>query len=334
MITLQSDHMTVRVDESRGGTIRQVGSRADHNVLADYGWSAPLPAEASMTYGSSQLDWLSGYRGGWQELFPNAGASCDVDGVPLPFHGEVSSAEWRVEAHDETSLTIRSPARLPLVLERRMFLESARSTLHLEERVLNESQQDVSFVWAHHPAFDVSPGACIDLPPDLTFEVAEGIPSATQGVAEASGGEWPAATTPKGVVVDLSVVPEGPTSRLVYVRGGADWAAIRPTSGSGVAMAWDVETFPVLWIWNEIGTPGFPWYGRSRITAVEPATSAPADGLGGARGRDEAHVVSENGRWSTWLTMSLFETGEQPISRVHRDGSIDFVKNSNSEEGS
>ena len=48
---------------------------------------APLPSASGE---ASQTAWLDHYGGGWQELFPNAGAACTVDGRPHPFHGEAS----------------------------------------------------------------------------------------------------------------------------------------------------------------------------------------------------------------------------------------------------
>src|SRR5947207_2504917 len=98
MVTLSSPSLTVVVDPARGAEIRRIAGTDRHNVLAAYDWEAPVPARRSASYGSSRLDWLSGYRGGWQELFPNAGPECEVDGVPLPFHGEASASRWDVAA--------------------------------------------------------------------------------------------------------------------------------------------------------------------------------------------------------------------------------------------
>ena len=96
MIELQTAHLLVRVDEGRGAEITHVGRDADHNALFHDDWGAPLRASRSVTWGEPTLDWLSEYRGAWQELFPNAGDACEVMGTPLPFHGEVSAARWEV----------------------------------------------------------------------------------------------------------------------------------------------------------------------------------------------------------------------------------------------
>ena len=82
----------------------------------------PCPPGGSMTYGSSTLDWLSHYRGGWQVMFPNAGAECTVDGVAHPVHGDVSSAPAEVLDLSASHVVMRSATRLPLRMDRRISL--------------------------------------------------------------------------------------------------------------------------------------------------------------------------------------------------------------------
>ena len=96
MLRLASPGLEVEVDPERGADILAIRRPGGPNTLATYDWQAPLRASRSSTYGDPTTDWLSEYRGAWQELFPNAGAACEVMGVPLPFHGEVSTARWEV----------------------------------------------------------------------------------------------------------------------------------------------------------------------------------------------------------------------------------------------
>ncbi|MEJ1230111.1 MAG: hypothetical protein WDM88_05005 [Galbitalea sp.] len=91
-------------------------------------------------------------------------------------------------------------------------------------------------------------------------------------------------------------------SRLLYLSGlRAGWAALRiPDSERALAMCWDVESMPYLWLWQERHTPGFPWYGRSDVAGIEPASFWPSDGLAGAR-------VPGGWRWPS-----------NPMQRAHR----------------
>src|SRR5262245_24201663 len=108
MIELRSPHLVVRIDVDRGAEITHLGRSGTENVLAwGEDWVGPLPAERSRSYGSDAIDWLSGYRLGWQEMFPNAGDACTVMDVPLPFHGEASGARWEVLEHTSTRAVLR-----------------------------------------------------------------------------------------------------------------------------------------------------------------------------------------------------------------------------------
>lgn len=165
MIELIGDGIEVAVDPARGAEIVRVARPGGKNMLFHNPTATPLRASRSVSYGSSTHDWLSEYRGGWQELFPNAGDECTVDGIPLPLHGEASSAAWGVRRQNTRDVVFWTPTRLPLVLERRMIVDKERPVLRIVETVVNESASSASFLWGHHPAFDARDGALIDLPP-------------------------------------------------------------------------------------------------------------------------------------------------------------------------
>lgn len=324
MITLECSELRVAVEPERGAEIRFVGRPEGPNALAYEDWRSPLRASRSLSYGSSRLDFLSEYRGGWQELFPNAAAECTVGGVPLPYHGEVSSAQWEIVRASATGVDLRVAARLPLVLERRMRLAGEPPSLLIEERVVNESALPVDFIWGHHPAFVARPGAKIDLPPG-EVRVDDGFDSALADLQPGGSGSWPYAPDKSGGVVDLAVVPAGPVERLCYRPDLPEgWAAFRdPASGTGVAMAWDIAVFPHVWFWQEIGGQGFPWYGRARIAAIEPVCAWPIDGLAHAIERGQARRLQGGEEATAWLTMTLFAASERPVVGVHRDGRVD-----------
>ncbi|MQA77178.1 MAG: DUF4432 family protein [Streptosporangiales bacterium] len=324
MITLDNGLLTVRVAPERGAEIRFLGAPGGPNLLFHQPTATPLRESNSTGYGSTEGDWLSEYRGGWQELFPNAGAPCQVQGVPLPFHGEASSARWEVVEADATTAVLRTPARLPLVLERRMRLDAERAVLTVEETVTNESALTVPYVWGHHPAFDAVEGARLDLP-GATARVPADYDPPLNDLRPDTTSPWPLVAAKAGGEIDLRAVPGGPRERVVYLTDlAAGWAALRrPGDGCGVALAWDLATFPHAWLWTEIGGPDFPWYGRSRIVALEPASSWPNDGLAAAIERGRHHRLGPHERHSTWLTVSLFGADTRPVTHVDRDGGVD-----------
>jgi galactose mutarotase-like enzyme len=325
MIELAGDGLVVRCDPDAGAAIVHLGPDGARNLLFHEDWTSPLRASRSVGYGSQVLDWLSEYRGGWQEMFPNAGDPCEVQGVPLGFHGEVSVARWEVLEADGASAVLRCPGRLPLVLERRMSVDPDRPVLRLEERVTNESDAEVPFVWGHHPAFRVEEGTRIDLPAG-DVHVSPAMTGPQADLEPGAEGRWPMVPGRDGRTVDLRESPvPARLHRLCYlpdVREG--WAALRhPAERLGLGMAWDSAIFPHAWFWQETGTEGFPWYGRARLTAIEPNAAWPADGVTGALERGQALRLGPGQTLEAWLTMAIFEAGDRAVVAVHRDGSIE-----------
>jgi galactose mutarotase-like enzyme len=324
MIELRTDRLLVRVDEARGGSIVHIGHHDDHNVLFHGDWRAPLPASRSASWGQPWLDWLSEYRGDWQELFPNAGDACEVLGTPLPFHGEVSTARWEVVELRADEVVLRTAARLPIILERHMRIDPHHAALRIDERIVNESDLRVPYIWGHHPAFAVTGASVLDIPA-IRVEAADGFADADTDVEPGSSGTWPHLPGRDGRPVDLRapVVPRR-VHRLAWLPElTAGWAAIRdPEAGTGAALAWDIEVFRHAWLWQEVGTPGMPWFGRSRITAIEPHMSWPADGLAAAIERGQAGWLEPGGSRQAWITCSVFEAAGRPVTEVSRDGAV------------
>jgi galactose mutarotase-like enzyme len=251
-----------------------------------------------------------------------------VEGVPLPFHGEASRAHWTVVEATDDRVTLRTPARLPLILERRMTVERDAPVLRIEETVHADAAMTVPFLWGHHPAFPAVEGATIDLPAGVRVTVDDDYvpPDPWGDLAPGAATDWPEAAGRRGEAMRLDRVPAGPLQRLVFLGGFPDpaWAAVRGVApGVGVGMAWDRAAFPVVWNWWELEGPGHPWHGRARIVAIEPATAWPADGLAGAVARGQAHTVAPGlagavargqahtvapGRpMHAWLTMTFFD---------------------------
>jgi len=327
-IELSNAHLRVRVDVDHGAEITCLAGADGVNWLSEPSWQSPLPASRSQSYGNQALDWLSEYRGGWQELFPNAGAACEVLGVPLPFHGEVSRARWQCEEGEEGRLLrLATGARLPLVLEREMRLDAERPVLYLVERVRSEAAFPVPFIWAHHPAFGMplaAPGARIDLPAARVM-VDGGLDGPAVDLQPGSEHRWPLATGRHGEAIDLSIVPGPPVQRLCYLADLAEgWFALRNLQAqAGIALAWDVEIFPHLWFWQEIGGgAGFPWYGRGDFVALEPASQWPSHGLAAADAAGHAHVLQPGEIKEARLTCVLFAAGNAAVVHAGLDGTV------------
>ena len=318
MISLRSAAMEVDIDDARGAQIVRLAASGGANALAWYEWESPAPSDPR--FGDSELDWLAGYRGGWQETFPNAGQTSVVDGVPVAVHGEASTAPWTVEAVTATSCTVSVGCRLPLRLRRTMTVDAATATLRLESEVENIGRVPASFVWGHHPVFPAPPGARIELPDGVRI----------RPDAERAGGldidpvAWPHGRLVDGTAEALDVIPDRPLHRLLYVDGLAEgWAALRqPSGGVGVAMAWDLDAHPYSWLWIMRGDPGYPWYGRADVIGIECQTAWPYDGLSAARNRGMAHRLEPGGTLTSWYTITLLPDDDRRVAGVEKDGTI------------
>lgn len=260
-----------------------------------------------------------------QELFPNTGGASEVDGVELPFHGEASRSAWEIVEQTSDSVTLRTTVRLPLVIERSMRLTEDPPALRIEEVIRSDAAEPTSSIIGHHPAFLATEGARIDLPAGTTARADEGYVTDLGDLQPGARGTWPMLAGTAGTDVRLDVVGVGPVQRLAYVSnlGPAPWAAIRGVHpGLGVALAWDATTYPHVWNWWEIGGPEYPWYGRARIVALEPATTDYSDGLAAPRSRGQAHQLDVGATHPTWLTLTLFEADDRPVLAVDRDGVV------------
>lgn len=325
MITLSNDHIEVSVEPEFGAqilSVKQPGS--DVNALAHYDWRSPSRSRDGQRYGDSATDWLSNYRGGWQELFPNSGAESDTHGVVTTFHGEASVSSWEVLAHNRTSCILRVGAHTPLTLTRIMRLSEDTACLYIDETVVNEGVEVMDFVWGHHPVVPTFAGSRIDLP-DCTVAVE---PRNTGGLGT-QGGPWPTVAGDDGVPVDLSIVDDVPRHRLTYQHSlDEGWVAYRPPQSAdhpGIGMAWDLETWPALWLWTLTRTTEFPWFGRAAMMGIEPNRAWPFDGLDGARSRGQEIRLEPGAEHRSWLTFRLITTDlDAPVTGVDSQGSLTY----------
>lgn len=320
---LASSSLRVVVDVGRGGQIVHVGLADGPNVLFHEPWLTPVPSGPWSGYGDEALDWLSHYRGGWQVMFPNAGSGCIVEGVPLPLHGEVSWTRPLIVERGPDHLVLTSPTRRPLTLRRRIELDPGAPVLHIVERVTSDAAWPLPYVWGQHPAFHAVAGALIDLPVG-EVHVDEAFDDPAADLAPGAVGIWPCVRGRDGGDVDLSLVPEGSVERVCYLpERPAAWAAVRNVAtGSGVALTWERTVWPHLWLWQQIGGPRFPFFGRGRIVALEPTSCWPADGLGAAIARGRASLIEAAGTAEAWVTLSLFTATMAPVLDVRPDGRV------------
>ena len=307
MILLKKEPLTIHINERLGAEIAQI-EVSGIELLAFYDWESPVAVSKSSTYGKQRHDWLSEYRGGWQFLMPNAGPECEVDGVNIPFHGEWSRTQVDIIAQNESMVRVRAGTRLPVVVEREISVLSDPDRVAITTEVRNTSNEPTSFIWGEHPAFFVRQGDKIDLP---NGEVVNS--------AGAAIGAWPIGIGSQRLDIIDDQLPHERMHFITNIEHG--WAALR-RSDIGIAMAWEVSDFPHVWLWQEIGSQGFPFYGRASMIAIEPGSSCPDIGLAEARKRGQAIELMPGQLRKTTMSLIPFPATTSPVTNVSIDGDI------------
>lgn len=277
LIRLRSNELEVDVVPSKGGDILQIRWLP---LGADLLWTSPWGLReraAAGTPGDSYVKFMESYPGGWQTLFPNAGATREVGGVEQGFHGEACLAPWdAIEVECGIELRTRL-VRSPFELCKRITLDGARVSVEESARNVGDAALDV--MWSHHPAFGAAllGGNCRLETAARTFITDAHAPS---DLDPGHASPWPHAKGADGGDIDLRDVPDrgAGVARLGYLTELArGWAALT-NAGSGLRaeLEWDTGIFPHAWLWLEANaTEDFPVYKEWYTLAVEPASAFP-----------------------------------------------------------
>ena len=290
----------------------------------DFAWLTPTgvrnPRDLVSTNPDPVAMFLDTYPGGWQEVFPNAGAPGAGAGASYGQHGEVFCLPWDVAIVEdtETRIAVRFTVRgvkSPCIIEKTVIVESGVPGIRIEETVLNPAPVAIDVMWGHHITFGppfLVPGATISTPDGLTaIPHADLVAPDERRVASIEPFAWPVGFAPNGSEVDFSILPEpGTPGDLFYLTGFKDgtgsYTVTRPDTRLGMTVSWDAETLPYLWYWQQFGRiDGYPWYGRAWNVGLEPSSSYPTNGLPDAIANGSVLRIEPDGARSLWLTATI-----------------------------
>jgi hypothetical protein len=294
-VVLENDLIRVTILTGKGADVVEYNYKP-HDL--DLVWLSPGGVRNPNAFMSTSADPLATfvdvYPGGWQDVFPSAGAPATWNGAQFGQHGEICNMPWTVEIEEDTPsrVVIRLQVRgqkFPSFIERRVGLSRGNAELEIEETVTNTSRVDVPAMWSQHITFGypfVTPGSRITLPDGVTGVSHDQDVGATgRRVAAGSAFTWPHAPATGGGTLDLGIVPpENTPSDLVYLTGFPDetgWYEVQnPNHPVRARVEWSTATLPYLWYWQEFGgTTGYPWYGEVFTIGLEPNSSYPTNGL-------------------------------------------------------
>jgi hypothetical protein len=332
-LELASDELAVALLPGKGCDVyRLVDRRSGVDVLFKTPWGKRPPRSAAAG-SSSEERWMHAYAGGWQLVVPNGGDECEERGARWGFHGEAALAEWEVlHAGGDRAVLETRLTTVPLHLRRSFVVEGP--VLHLEETLSNESPTPVEVMWSHHPAFGPPflDAGCVLAAGCSTVEADDLDPGAL--LEPGSRHRWPVVTTPAGEPLDLSRLP-GPRDEravLCYLGGfgetapgatGGWFAVTNPRLGLGVGMCWPLELFPHAWLWEEVHAgPGWPWFKRAYVVAVEPASTIPGHGIVHARARGQRGVLLPGGGSRTAVIDTVVFAGVGAVAGIAPGGEV------------
>jgi hypothetical protein len=138
---------------------------------------------------------------------------------------------------------------------------------------------------------------------------------------------WPHVRNRQGQPVDLSRVgaPGAGISRVLFLKDFDEhWCALtNPALGLGVGLAWNGDLFPYATFWQEMGGgQGYPFYGNTYVSALEPTSSYPGQGLTAMMQKTGTHLTFAPGQSRTlFLTAALYEGGQR-VARIDRQGNV------------
>ncbi len=286
-VALENEQIRVEILLDKGASVRSFLHKATDT---EFMWHSPLGLRpASETVGG---DFLDGYEGGWQEIFPNGGPpSRHPSGAELPFHGEAATVPWDLAIEQDEPAVVRvrlvvETARTPLRLTKTLTLRAGSAVLEIDERMSNLSAFPVELMWGHHPAFGapfLDESCRVDVP---ARRASTRRSSAMPGSRLAFGKDfdWPFAPGSAGGSIDLRSVPPAETGAAEWVclsELSDGWYALTNTDRRvGFALTFDLEVFRYLWFWQMWGgAAGYPFHGRAYCCALEPWTSWPDSGI-------------------------------------------------------
>jgi hypothetical protein len=284
VVVLENGDVRVAVTPTKGADLTELRLK---ELDLDLLWHGPHRLYELGSYvpprPSARGAFLDYFTGGWQEVLPNGGGPCTYKGADLGQHGEVALLPWDAEVvrDDEEGVAVAMCVRThrtPFLLERTLSLGASGTTLRIEEKLTNEGREELAYMWGHHPGFGppfVAPGATVDLPGGTVVSHGGVRRGGRLGPARTT---WPFGRSRDGEQVRLDVFPDlaAESDEDFHVEGlAAGWAALRnPALGAGVALRWELEVFPYLWIWLVAnGSWEYPYYGRLVHVALEPFSS-------------------------------------------------------------
>lgn len=254
---------------------------------------------------------------GWDEMFPTI-VACDYplpgrhQGVFLPDHGEIWTLPWTVDEFAGGSIRMSVESRaLPLKFTRTLGF-SAENELTLVYEVSNHGSEQLPYLWAAHPQFDMGDSAEIILPAQVRRVISTTGAEWGWGPPETAY-DWPLAVTLEGITFRLDHVgpPSLKRARKFFIERDQriSWSAlVRNPGEEWLVMSWSTDELPYFGLWVDEGA-----LGENSVATPEPMTGF-YDGLNIALAKGEIALINP-GESQQWLLTVQTGRGKENLKR-------------------
>ena len=204
--------------------------------------------------------------------------NCTFKKWNLPMYGEVASEPWRVIRTEKKprAVTVKLQRRLPiypLLVNKSLTLRKNESTLELNYKLSNLSDENLEYHYSGHNTLQINPHYRIILPPEVK-KVKRGMTITDRLGNLGDEIPWPVTTDKDGRTVDLSKVGqpnEGTGENLYTPKLNESWAvAFNESRKEAIAFSFQADTLPYILVWINWG--GYLGYYH---VALEPSTGRP-----------------------------------------------------------
>ena len=284
-VTLTTDDLIVEV-RAAGGRIERLYSLRDNREWLSAPATRSEVARLPTMYAQTE-------HGGWDEMLPSVDPSVYVgspyDGVVVPDHGELWSAQWEVVEVTASSLHQRVRGqRFDYVFERR--LEFVGSTVRASYQCAVGST--MSMLWALHPQFVSVAGTRLEMDDIGPYWYA--------GV----DGELRQTPWRGDLIVERDLVAGSDQNYYVDPSRHGVRPRLVDSNGATLALDWDRDFAPylVVWVDHRHLTSG-------RIIAIEPMSGF-YDDLARAQRANRISTFSPDAPTAWWVEIIVTPGGE------------------------
>ena len=286
VVTLTNDDLVVEVLSRAGGRVSRLQSRRDAREWLSAPVSRDAPTSVATNYADTE-------HFGWDEMLPSVDPSVYVgppyDGVAVPDHGELWSAQWEVVAATDTSVHQRVRGqRFDFTFERHLELVGSRLRASYQCTV----GSTMTMLWALHPQFASVEGTRLEMEDVGPYWYA----GAGNGLRETPWGGQLVVARDVAVGADQNYYVD-PSRRDVRPR-------LVDPNGATLSLDWDREFAPylVVWVDHRHLTSGL-------IIAIEPMSGF-YDDLGRAQRSGRISTFHPGAATTWWVQLDVTPGGE------------------------